>query len=294
MTTHCSSLPETTSASQLQTYALCPRKYFFTYVLGLLPEWKSTALVLGSVVHSAVEWFFTEKIEGRTPHEDDVLEILGADVTALTIDESIRWKDASPATLEDDARRYVRLYLAENVEMEVAAVESPFRVPMADPDTGEVRGRDMKGYFDFVLTKNHRVVELKTSARGWNEGDLARHLQVGAYAFAWNALHGGPSEVEVHVIVKLKREPRIERYVVERGEADTRWWLHAASEIEAAIEAGHFPPRPSPFCNECEYQKACLSLVEPAPARVDRDDDHADPRHVLHVLQDHGLVVAVP
>lgn len=71
----------------------------------------------------------------------------------------------------------------------------------------------------------------------------------------------GPSQIEVQVIVKLKREPRVETYTIERGEEQTRWWLAAAREIERAIAAGNFPPSPSALCHECEYETACAAFT---------------------------------
>jgi putative RecB family exonuclease len=267
-------LPPHTSASQLVTYAMCPRKYALSYVYGFEPEFRSTALLLGSALHSAVAWWFGEKIGGRSPSVDKALEVLDADLLAGTVGDRVRWKAATPETLEADGRRFLRLYLAEHGDMPVVAVEEPFSVDLVHPDTGECLGRALKGYFDLTL-EDHTVVEIKTSARGWNEADLVRHLQVGAYAFAWNALHGGPSRVEVHTIVKLKREPRVEVFKVERGEPHTRWWLEAAAAIERAIEARHFPPSPGPMCHECEYDSACAAWTSELP------EIHAPRRTVL-------------
>jgi len=253
-------LPPATSASQLVTYAMCARKYFCTYVAEVEPEFRSLSLVLGSAVHSGIAWYFEQRLEGRIPVTAAAEEIVSADVLALTTDANIRWKEQTPEGLELDARRFVRLYLTQYGHLSVKAVEVPFAVPLADPDTGEVLGRELKGYFDLVLDDN-RVIELKTSARGWSDDSLARHLQVGAYAFVWNTLHGGPSMLDVHVIVKLKREPRVETYSIERGEPATRWWLQAAAAIEHAIQSGAFPPSPSMLCNECEYGSACLRMT---------------------------------
>ncbi len=163
------------------------------------------------------------------------------------------------------------------------AVEEPFEVELVDPRTGEVLGRPLRGYFDLVLAE--KIVELKTSARGWNEHDLIRHLQVGAYAFARHALTGEASTVEARVIVKLKKEPRIETYTVERDTHGLGWWLSAAAEIESAIEAGIFPPSPSPLCHECEYQKACAKWTD-VPTSV------ADERPRLAILPERPMTTA--
>ncbi len=253
-------LPPATSASQLVTYVTCPRKYAFRYVLGLSPEFRSTSLVLGSVVHGAVGWWYEERREGRTPSRGDVERIVAADLAAETAGVPVRWKDDTPEALEAEAKRLLATYLDRYAEEEVAAAEVPFQVDLEDPDTGEVRGRPLKGYFDFVLARD-AVVELKTSSRGWREDDLVRHLQVGAYAYAHMLQCGGMSNVEVRVLVKLKREPRIETYHVARGEPAVRWFLMAAWAIEDAIASRHFPPAPGPLCAECEYASACAAWL---------------------------------
>jgi hypothetical protein len=80
-------------------------------------------------------------------------------------------------------------------------------------------------------------------------------------------MHGGPSDLRVHVIVKLKKEPRVETFAIERGEPATRWWIQAAGAIERAIEARHFPPSPGPLCRECPFESACAGWTgaEPVP-----------------------------
>lgn len=255
------SVPPSTSASQLVTYSMCPRKYLFNYLLETPPAFRSLALVLGSALHSAVEWYFERRILGITPQIAEAESILSADLQAETEGKIIRWKNHTPESLEEEGRRLLRTYLAVNANLPVVAVEQPFTVELVDPFTGECAGRQLKGYFDLVL-EGGRIVELKTSSRGWQEFELVRHLQIGAYAFAWNSLHGGPSQLEVQVVVKLKREPRVETFTIERGEAHTRWWFAAARDIERAIAAGVFPPSPSALCHECEYEAPCADFTE--------------------------------
>ena len=69
-------LPATTSASQLVSYSMCPRKYACQYVLGLEPEFTSTALIVGSVVRSGVEWWFGERLLGGSPTIEQGLEVV--------------------------------------------------------------------------------------------------------------------------------------------------------------------------------------------------------------------------
>ena len=258
--------PPTTSASQLQTYAMCPRKYALQYLWGVEPEFRSKALILGSAVHSALGWWFTERLAGKTPTIEEAEGILAADLLAGAAGSTVRWKESSPEATEAEGKRLVALYLKEHGTLAVKAVEMPFAINLEDPEgTGWVLPRRMKGYFDLVL-EDDSVIEVKTSARSWQPEALDRHLQAGSYAFAWNVLHGGPSQLDVHVIVKLKREPRVEVLHVVRGERDTRWWFVAAAAIERAIEERHFPPAPGPLCPECEYARACANWTTELPS----------------------------
>jgi putative RecB family exonuclease len=275
-------LPPMTSASQLQAFAMCPRKYMCRYILHLEPEFRSTALVLGSIVHSALEFFYEERLAGRAPGRSDVLRILASDVIAETTDVKVRWKDETPESLEAEAARLVALYLDKYGEEEIVACEVPFEVALEDPETGELRGRPMKGFFDFATARDS-IIELKTSARSWNS-DLSRNLQIGAYALAHLVKCGGMSDLEVRVLVKLKREPRIETFHVARGEPGIRWFLMAAWTIEDAIAAGHFPPSPGPLCVECEYSSACAAWTS--------EPDIAPRSVVLPVIRSNAAVVS--
>ncbi len=253
-------IPPTTSASQLTAYSMCPRLYAMRYVYHVDPEFRSLNLALGSATHGAIGWYFEEKLAGRIPSFDDADRIAAADLLAETSGVRMRWKDATPDSLELKAKALVCTYLTKFGDQDVVAVEQRFEVDIEDPETGEALPRPLVGYFDLLVrTKNQEIVEIKTTASAWHPKSLERHLQVGSYITAANAMHGGPAHVSVHAILKQKT-PRVEEYHVERGEYDklSLWFFHAAKEIENAIAAGHFPPAPGHTCFECEYARACM------------------------------------
>jgi hypothetical protein len=243
---------------------MCPRRFMFRYVLGLEPEFRSVALVLGSTVGSAIGWWFEEKLARKTPTIDDALLVFEADFEAETLGMPVRWKNAPREALIEQGRGLVGLYLREQGGLSVARVEEAFRFDLEDPETGEVLPRALKGYFDLVL-EDGTIVELKTSSRRWSDLELTRHLQIGAYVAADHVRSGGdPSRLHVHVLVKTK-SPRLEVLTVERTEGQNRWWLMAAMELERAILAGHYPPSPGPLCIECEHGRACSGWAHEAP-----------------------------
>lgn len=236
-------LPPASSASQLITYAMCGRRYYFQYVLGLEPErGKSEALAFGSAIHGALGFWFAEKIAGRAPLEPAVEQVFLADLNAGLVGV----EDADIPALEEQGRHLLRIYLQKHGDLRVVSVEQPFEMTLYDPDTGEALPRPLRGYFDLVLDDG-RVVELKTTSRRWAATDVPRHLQVGAYAAATNGL-----PVEIHVLVR-RRDAIVD---VLHYKPDG-WWPHAAASLERGILAGHFAPSPGPMCSSCDFTSAC-------------------------------------
>jgi CRISPR/Cas system-associated exonuclease Cas4 (RecB family) len=192
-------------------------------------------------------------------------DICSADLLAETAQATVRWKKDTPESLDAKGRGLVRAYLAKYGEQPVVAVEERFEVDLVNPDTGECLPRPLLGYFDLLVEDGDSIVEVKTTARAWSASSLDRHLQVGAYAAAAIAMHG-EAKVVVHTIIKTKT-PRVEELLVERTEESNRWFFQAASAIERAIGASHFPPTPGPLCFECEFAKACLEWRAPEAER---------------------------
>src|SRR5689334_934495 len=136
-------IPESTSASQLTTYSLCPRKYAFSYVYGVEPEFVSTSLVLGSAVHSAVAWWHGERLHGHTPTFAQAKTVFTADLLSETAASRVRWKTATPESLEAEGLALLEMYLFRYGELPVAQVEAPFLIDLEDPVTGEPVGRPL-------------------------------------------------------------------------------------------------------------------------------------------------------
>ena len=97
-------LPEHTSASQLNTYARCPRAYRYKYIDGVEPEFKSVSLALGSAVGSAIAWFFDEQKAGRAPTIEDAVAIVRADLAAATTG-NVYWGKWTEPDLTERAER---------------------------------------------------------------------------------------------------------------------------------------------------------------------------------------------
>ena len=55
------------SKSHIQTYLICPRKFYFQYVVALPWEFVPASLPFGSALHAAVAFFYRMLQQGETP-----------------------------------------------------------------------------------------------------------------------------------------------------------------------------------------------------------------------------------
>lgn len=243
------------SVSQIQLYLGCPLKYRFQYIDQIPRPWRPSALVFGSSVHAAVEWFHKERLAGRRPSAEDVLKIFDADWFAQTLEPVVFMGTDTKDDLLAKGQAMLRLYVEEEHAADPVAVEEWFELDLADPETGEDLSVRLRGIID-LIEQDDTVVELKTAARALPAGDLERHLQLSTYALVYLLLHRVVPKLRIDMLLKTKA-PRLERFETTRTPADLAWTARLIERTARAIEAGHFYPNPSWRCTECEYFAHC-------------------------------------
>jgi CRISPR/Cas system-associated exonuclease Cas4 (RecB family) len=63
------------SKSQIQTYLICPRKFWFQYVVGAMPEFLPASLPFGRALHAAVAAFYQSiKETGTKPELESITQ----------------------------------------------------------------------------------------------------------------------------------------------------------------------------------------------------------------------------
>ncbi|MCC7537451.1 MAG: PD-(D/E)XK nuclease family protein, partial [Deltaproteobacteria bacterium] len=151
----------TLSASQVSTWLSCHRKWAFRHRERLPREFRASALAFGSAVHSALDWFHTERLDGAQPTPERVARVFRADWDA-ELDEPIRFKDGESAdALSETGEALVRLYVERFGNTLVEATELAFEVPLVDLETGEVLDASIRGYVDLLLPDD-TLVEVKS------------------------------------------------------------------------------------------------------------------------------------
>ena len=243
------------SVSQIQTYLGCPLKYRFQYLDQLPKAFRPAALAFGGSVHSAVEWFNRVRMAGGTPPLEEILRVFEADWFAQNLDPLEFNSGESKDALAAKARTMLSVYLESESGCRPVAVEEPFSLEIADPQTGECLGVPFRGIVDLV-EEDGTLVDLKTAARATSQEDVERHLQLSTYALAVFLRTGEIPKLRLDVLLKSSR-PRLERLTTSRTVEELAWTARLIQRAVEAIEDGHFFPNPSWRCSGCEYAIPC-------------------------------------
>lgn len=246
--------PEHFSVSQLTTYLQCPRKYRFRYVDHIAAERRSPNLLLGQAVHSAVEWWFRERMEGREPQIEAVLRIFRADWTAAITDPTpIDWEEYTEDGIRQTGESLVRLFVERFAAEAVPdQVEHRFEVALVDPSTGGPLDVPLVGYLDF--SRGDVLYEIKTCARRTAPSNWA--LQLAAYSYAVRETLGRSPKVQLVELIKTK-DPKIEVVTAPILPEDEVFFLDVATSSLRSIESDAFHPSPGWYCPSCEFRRTC-------------------------------------
>lgn len=244
------------SASQLNLYLQCSLKYKFQYVDKLPKPFKSSGLVFGSCVHSAMSWLHKQRMAGKEVELEQVQRIFAADWYANRVEAQIRYKQGeSETTLQMIGRELLGQYFHMPANG-VKGSEVPFAIPLVHPSNGQKTGVNFEGYID-LLEDGETIVEFKTSMRSMDQRDADEHLQLTAYSYAYEQLMGKiPKLLRLVALVKTKK-PKIVPLETKRTAADHQRFFYLAREVLKGIRMGVFFPKSSFMCTDCEYRGPC-------------------------------------
>jgi len=244
------------SASQINLYLLCSLKYRFQYV-DLLPKpFKSSALVFGSAVHSAINWLHREKMNGSGVTLEKLHRIFDSDWYVEMMESNIRFKDGeSEMELTVLGKEFLGLYFRHPAK-EIKGSEIPFTIPLLDPSTGNGPGINLEGFFD-LIEKDDTIVEFKTSAQSMSQEDADEHNQLTAYSYTYETLyHRPPKLLKIINFVKNKK-PKMLVFETKRNKEDHKRFFHLAEKVLEGIKNQIFIPKASFMCKDCEYAEPC-------------------------------------
>jgi len=278
------------SATRLEIYAECPRKFLFSRVLGIeertLPEdlWRIEGRDRGSLVHAVLERYVAERIAGAPRSLERLLDIaeqyMDEAAAGGFVGKALLWRLDRAAILRD-----LRLFHAEEGDLEPLGVElafgdddgdqPPVAVELADGRRVLFRGRadrvDRAPDGELVVSdyKTGKQTSIAKPGRGVDPLDRGRRLQLPLYAIAARHAFGAHDRVLARYwMVSAERAAAV--YKVEFDDALQRHFTDVVGRIARGIEEGCFPaipglPRENGFdvCMWCDFDRVC-------PAKRDR------------------------
>jgi hypothetical protein len=147
---------KTFSPSSLETYSLCPRKFFYKYILNL-PEEERSFTILGTVIHKILELHHSGSL--KTPIEEQVKSLV------LKYGKSL--KEGERSLIEKDCLSLINKYIEKGIGNigETIATERGFRFNLGDI---EITGR-----IDRIVKAEDGYIAIDYKTRG--EGQERAH-----------------------------------------------------------------------------------------------------------------------
>jgi ATP-dependent helicase/nuclease subunit B len=277
------------SATRLELYADCLRKFLFERVLGIhrrtLPEdlWRIEARDRGSLVHAVLEQYVDERVAGRPRSLERLLEIaeerLEEAAAGGLVGKALLWRLERAAIGRD-----LRVFFAEEAGLEPVAAElafgddeesaaPPLTVALADGSHVRFRGRIDR--VDHGTDGELVVSDYKTGKQTWiadlkdDPLEKGKRLQLPLYALAARQATGWTGRVVARYWM-VSADRAAAQYHLELTEPVERHFTEVVARIARGIEAGCFPgipgePRDGGFagCMWCDFDMVC-------PANRDR------------------------
>jgi hypothetical protein len=253
------------------TYQTCPRKYYWSHVMGLVPIFGSTALRYGSAWHGILEGYYTHVMQNGWLHDGKALE------AGIMLGKKVWDEESVTRTFSDDYRTFENLtksfltylnhFSYEVGMLEVIATEQVFEIEMGPEGPEEATlfpwledGFLFTGRLDMQVMMNGApwLVENKTTGQWLSTQTerLNRSAQLIGYNYAGaKTLNFKPegSLINIHHLSARKNkaeqwgEPKIDFARVPQifPAGDVFQWrrslLHTANQIAFSFITGHWP-----------------------------------------------------
>jgi len=255
------------SPSQVGTYTKCGEMYRRRYIEHeKIPP--GISLVKGRSVHKGSEYNFKQKIESRVDlKHSDIVDYAVADFETtkekegllLSPGEESIGKALVVGEAKDSVADLTGLYARDVApKYQPAGVEE--EVFTALPSSSH----DLKGYID-VRTVDKKILDLKTSAKSWNQAKVDNDFQFTFYSMNYRAKFGvDPKNITVENLVDSGKSLKSLTFETRRGSSDYEAAIHRLNAVLAGINAGIYTPANDGWwgCSilYCGYARDCKYL----------------------------------
>jgi DNA helicase-2/ATP-dependent DNA helicase PcrA len=236
----------TFSASALNTYADCPLRYKFQYVL-LIPSGPKTYFSLGSAVHSVVEQLAKDSLNGFPFTRERALSLLDAEWDSSAYPN--RTQEAEDRAKAESLLDTFLAWQATNTNT-ILAAEQRFRF--------RLDGRIVTGYIDRIEQQPDGglvVIDFKTGSRPSNitKSGIRDDIQMNIYCMAVQHLYG---RLPVRASLYYLRDDKMIDYLP--GDESIAAFKERVQGMITAVCTEEFPAKVSYMgCRNCDYTDLC-------------------------------------
>jgi CRISPR/Cas system-associated exonuclease Cas4 (RecB family) len=247
------------SYSSLSTFAACPLRYYFRYVLGLPEKTAMASLVLGAGIHKGLQHHFEQLLAGKPPPRLGTLLDIFWDSWHGHSHQDISFGKGED--LNSTGRLAERLFRAfqessfSRPEGRIIAVEEELR--------GEIIPGlpDLLARVDLMVDAGEalEVIDFKTARSAWTSDHAADAAdQLVLYGeLAKDLSDGKPLRLQFAVLTKTKT-PQLVLHTVARDAQRVARTKQVVRRVWSAIQEEIFYPAPSPLnCCNCPYREPC-------------------------------------
>ena len=253
--------------SEARTFQGCPLKWHFQYREKAKPEQLSSAMLLGTCVHAAIQQVMEAIMAcDHLPTIDGLMETYRKTWDAEAKDIPMQFsKGQDVETSEATAKRMIETFLTSDLacpQGEIIGIEENFRITLSD-DLPDLAGR-----IDLVTHENGIlwITDFKT-ARSVPDQEAAEEAgeQLILYAQGCQPIAnqlGATIRLQFLYINKTK-EPKVEASEIDMDSTRIHRSKLILRQIFKAMESDHIYPAPSPInCGGCAFRKRCMTWNE--------------------------------
>jgi len=255
------------SHSKLSTFEQCKLKYRFRYVDNIIPDIERTIEShLGSVVHSALEWLYTEVKRKAIPSISELVK------RYKEIWEKEFFEDIpivrKGMSAEDYFNKGIEFLIGYYTKYQpfddnTIAVEKEIWINL--DKNGEYKIRGFIDRLSYNLqTGEYEVHDYKTSRNLPKQESVDNDRQLALYSIAIKELYGQDKKIILvwhYLSFNKKIHSRRTDEQLNKLKEDT---IELIKEIESTE---NFPPTKSALCHWCEYKDICPAWGNKPPAR---------------------------
>jgi superfamily I DNA/RNA helicase/RecB family exonuclease len=247
-------LPLTLSASAVEAYVQCPRRWFLER-RAKASEAASTKMAFGTLVHLCAEAVASGQLQ---PDEQQIADLL--DEVWEGIGYAPGWQDRYEREEAQKATRRLLTWM-KHTPGEFLAAEVPFtaQIDLDDQETVTITGKaDRLDEVDGQLVITDFKTGKPTTVKAGQE-----HIQLGLYRWAAQLGALGVPRQAIAQLLYVRHDPparqaSVGARVIEQTTADVPDWLGPVLEVAASgIRAEVAPARPGTQCRTCVVCSSC-------------------------------------